>query len=108
MNQTEFQPCAACGKGVMHAGAPQFYRLTVQPHIINTAAIQRQAGLEQMLGGHATIAFHMGMQEHLAQPFGEPVVMLLCQDCGITGQSVAWLLEKTEEGKDRIGGSDGR
>jgi len=98
MKQTEIKPCAACGKGVMHAGAPQFYRVTVQPHIVNVAAIQRQAGLEQVLGGNATIAFHMGTQEDIAQPFGEPVVMLLCQDCGIAEQSIAGLLE-TEERK---------
>lgn len=76
MKQTEIKPCAACGKGVMHAGAPQFYQVTVQH------------GLEQMLGGNATIAFHIG----------EPVVMFLCQDCGITEQSIAGLLE-TEERK---------
>lgn len=98
MKQTEIKPCAACGKGVMHAGAPQFYQVTVQPHLVNVPAIQRQHGLEQMLGGNATIAFHMGTQEELAVPFGEPVVMFLCQDCGITEQSIAGLLE-TEERK---------
>lgn len=77
----------------MHAGAPQFYKLTIQPHIVNVGAIQRQAGLEMMLGGNATIAFHMGAQEDIAQAFGPPVELLLCQDCGIAGQSVAGLLE---------------
>ena len=54
MKQTEIKPCAACGKGVMHAGAPQFYQVTVQPYLVNVPAIQRQHGLEQMLGGNAT------------------------------------------------------
>ena len=92
MKQTEIKPCAACGKGVMHAGAPQFYQVTVQPYLVNVPAIQRQHGLEQMLG-NATIAFHMGTQEDIAQPVGEPVVMLLCQYCAITEQSIAGLLE---------------
>lgn len=93
MKQTEFKPCAACGKGMMHHGTPQFYRVTVQPHLTNLPAVIRQSGLEQMLGGNATIAFHMGTQEELAVPLGEPVVMLLCQDCGISEQSIAGLLE---------------
>lgn len=96
MKQTEIKPCTACGKGVMHAGAPQFYRVTVQPHLVNVPAIQRQHGLEQMLGGNAMIAFHMGTQEDIGLPFGEPVVMLLCQDCGISEQSIAGLLEAEE------------
>lgn len=101
MKQTELKPCAACGKGVMHAGAPQFYKITIQPHVVNIGAIQRQHGLEMMLGagaGHnqnavATVAFHMGSQEDIAVPFGEPVELLLCQDCGIAEQSIAALLE---------------
>ncbi len=95
MKQTEIKPCAACGKGVMHAGAPQFYQVTVQPYLVNVPAVQRQHGLEQMLG-NATIAFHMGTQEDIAQPVGEPVVMLLCQYCAITEQSIAGLMEAEE------------
>lgn len=78
---------------MMHHGTPQFYRVTIQPHLINLPAAQRQHGLEQMLGGNATIAFHRGAQEDIAQPFGEPVTILLCQYCGITEQSIAGLLE---------------
>lgn len=98
MKQPEIKPCAACGKGVMHAGAPQFYKVTIQPYIVNAPAIQRQHGLEMMLAGNSTVAFHMGAQEDIAQAFGEPVELLLCQDCGIAEQSVAALLE-TEESR---------
>ena len=100
MKQPELKPCAACGEGVGHDRSLQFYRLTIQPHLLNLPAIQRQYGLEQMMG-NAALAFHMGTQEELAVPVGEPVTILLCQNCGIEPQGVAALLEKTWTERER-------
>jgi len=84
LKQSEFQPCAGCGKGMMHAGAPFFYRATVSQMIVNIAAVRRQHGLEMMMGAAAPLAQVLGPDEHLAQDIATKTV-LLCSDCAMTG-----------------------
>ena len=72
MKQDEMKPCSFCDKGVMHSGSPVFYRIKLDHMGVDIRAVQRQSGLEQMLGGGsgsaavATVAFHMGLQEDIA------------------------------------------
>ena len=50
MKQSELQKCIVCGKGVMHTGIPLFYKVTFSRMGIDMGAVQRQNGLEQMMG----------------------------------------------------------
>ncbi len=83
MKQSEFQNCAMCGKGMLHRGSPFFYRATVAQMVCDIRAIQRQHGLETMLGGNGALATAF-MDEDLAQPMTEKTICI-CSDCAITG-----------------------
>lgn len=65
----------------MNGGVPLFYRITLESMGVNIRAAQRQAGLEQMLGGHARIANIMGPNEDIGLPIGPASRGLLCQSC---------------------------
>ena len=81
MKQTDFQPCAICQKGVMHTGLPLFYKVRFVPMGIDTGAVQRQHGMELLLGGNAALAYHMGPQETMASPVVDEQTVLLCHTC---------------------------
>lgn len=82
MKQNDIKPCLLCGKGVMHTGSPAFFRVKLEHMCINLNAVHRQAGLEQLLGGNASLAFHMGMQEDIASPV-TTCEGLICQSCAL-------------------------
>jgi hypothetical protein len=81
MKQTDFTPCARCGKGVMHTGLPMFYRVTVEHMGIDVQAARRQMGLEMMLGGAGRIANVMGPDEDMGLPIGSANQGLFCETC---------------------------
>jgi len=81
MKHKDFKPCARCGKGVAHTGLPLFWRVTVERMGIDGKAVERQHGLELMLGGHAMLAHVMGPDDDLGLPIGPPSVGLLCEKC---------------------------
>lgn len=81
MKQTDFTPCTRCGKGVAHTGVPLFYRVTIERMGIDGRAVERQTGLEMMLGGHAKLAHVMGPDEDMGLPIGPANVGLLCEKC---------------------------
>lgn len=91
MKQTDLKPCASCGKGVMHAGTPVFYRVKIESLGVDVGAVRRQHGLETMLG-HAALAFHMGPQEDLAKVIDEREVMV-CLQCAVEERPLMLLLE---------------
>jgi hypothetical protein len=94
MRQNEIQKCVCCGKGMMHAGSPSFYRVAIEHMVINVGAIRRQAGLEMMLGSPALAAV-MGPDQTLAEAVGKPVTVFVCQGCGIMNSvPVAQMLEE--------------
>lgn len=80
MKQTDITPCVSCGLGVANGNVIAFFRVKVEHFVLNVGAIQRQSGLEQMLGGNAALAFHMGPQEDIAMCATE-VTGLVCQHC---------------------------
>jgi hypothetical protein len=99
MKQDEIKPCAVCGKGVMHDNSLTFYRVKLDYMIGNLPAIQRQAGLEMMFGGNATIAHAMGRNEDIAIPVFEES-FLLCLSCAVE-HPVAYLTEIISEKKTK-------
>lgn len=84
--------CAGCDKPFGHTGLPLFWRVTIERYGVDALAIQRQTGLEMMLGGHVAIAQAMGPNEDMAKPMMEPVTVTLCEHCAIQEQQVIAVL----------------
>lgn len=81
IKRKELKPCAICGHGVMRAGIPIFYRITVETFFIDLRAVQRQHELEMMIGNPA-IAHAMGPDADLAKRLEERVEpAIICQPC---------------------------
>lgn len=98
MKQSEFKKCACCGNGVMHNGCLIFYRVRLERMVIDLPAVERQHGLEMMLGRNAALAAVMGPNEDLAKSLGGPITVLVCQDCS-NNYHVADIAELPEEGE---------
>ena len=92
IKQTDLRKCGRCQKGVMHTGLPLFYRVTVQRYGIDAGAVQRQHGLE-MVVGNATIANVLGPNEDLAKPISELTDLFICEHCATESTMVAVLAE---------------
>lgn len=98
MKQNEFTKCANCGKGMLHAGSPFFYRAELSLLHINASAVQRQHGLETMMGGNGPIATALGPNEDLAQAINT-ISILLCSSCAINGHMpIAVLMDEDLQG----------
>lgn len=79
------QPCAICGKGLMHANPTGiFWRISAERLIIDQRAVQREHGLEMMMGGNAAIAAALSPERTFAQSFGETQRFLVCEPCALT------------------------
>ena len=76
----EAAECAACNKKLGQFGIPIFHRLTMQTYGVDTNALRRQSGMEQMMGNVA-LAQVMGADEDMASPIGEAITVTLCMDC---------------------------
>ena len=92
LKRAEIKPCF-CGQGVAHTGSPVFYRVRLEQFILDGRAVQRQHGLEMMLGS-AALAAAMGPDEHLAKRVQLREV-LLCDVCAMQ-MPVAALLDRGE------------
>ena len=92
MKQSDFKPCVGCGKGVFHDRNFVFYRLRVAYLVADVSAIQRQHGMELMMGAAAPLAQIMGPNEDLAATVDEGDV-LVCLECA-TRKCLAELWEK--------------
>lgn len=97
--QKDLEPCAMCGKGLMHAGVPIFSRVTVETFGLDARAIQQQAGLEMMLG-HPGLAAVMGPHAAMAARLGQPENMLICQTCGMSPTRLCILEELAQHRVD--------
>lgn len=81
--QADIKPCAICGKGIMHAGMPLFFRVRIERLGLNRAAIQRQHGLEMMMNGNSVLAHVMGADEDMAEVIDSVEDALVCHPCAI-------------------------
>lgn len=72
--------CKVCGKKFGESGLPLFWRVTFQRFFVDMRAVQRQSGLEMMLGNVA-IAAAMGPNEDLAKPMMDAVTVTVCESC---------------------------
>ena len=97
MKHEDIKPCAICGQGVMSKGIPLFYTIKIQRHAIDLGAVQRQNGLEQMMGGHAQLANIMGPNEDMTKQMTEEKEVWVCDDCS-NNKLMSLLLAIEEEG----------
>lgn len=96
MKRNELQKCAMCGKGVMHAGLPLFWMVTIERFGVNANAVRRCHGLEMFFGGGpsgAALAGAMGVDEDLASPVMEKKRVAICEDCAMKNYPLAAMAE---------------
>jgi hypothetical protein len=67
------------------------YRITIDALVFDPGAIQRQHGMEQMMGAAAGLAQHMGPDEDMAKG-ADTSTALVCMECAIS-EPIAALLE---------------
>lgn len=98
MRETELRDsatCALCDRLVGKSGLPLFWRVRIERHGIDLAAVQRQSGLALLLGTPA-LALALGPDEEMTVPLLEPVTLTVCEFCGTRDTSIAYLaLEAT-------------
>lgn len=82
------------GEGVAAQG-PIFYRVTVEQCGLDRAAIQRQAGLEMMVG-NAAIAHALGPNDDIAKIISRHVVFVGMQDFMTLPLCACFAFEATE------------
>lgn len=73
--------CSGCGHGVMRTGFPTFYTITLKRFFINMKAVQRQAGLEQMMGGSVALARVFSPNEDMAKKCMKEKQLTFCEYC---------------------------
>ena len=95
MKQREIQKCVFCDRGVMHSASPMFYQIEVDTMVIDVAAVQRQAGLEQFIG-NVSIANIMGTDADLAKSISK-VKCFVCMECALQQQVIAAIPEIAEK-----------
>ncbi len=84
LKQSDLQHCLLCTKGMMHGGDIQFYRVTIENFIVDTRAVQRQAGFEMAMGS-AVLAQAMGTDPDIAMGV-TAVGGFICQECFFEGK----------------------
>lgn len=95
MKQHEIQKCIKCSQGVMHAGMPLFWKISVERFGIDIKSIKRQVGLEMMLG-NSGLARAMGADEEIAKPVMSKVEFVLCESCAIEENCIPLLAETAD------------
>ena len=94
LKHSDIENCALCYKGVAHDNSLIFYRVTIETYGLEIANINRQTGLEIMLGGHASLANVMGPDAPIATRVHDPEPKLVCLSCLIDGATLAQLIEE--------------
>ena len=89
--------CALCGQLIGLTGLPLFWRVRIERHGIDLAAVQRQTGLALLLGNSA-LALAMGPDEEMTTPLMEPVMLTVCESCGTRDTSIAYLALEVHDG----------
>lgn len=84
--------CCLCARRIGETGMPIFYRVRIERHGLNIAAMKRQQGLGMMLGG--SLAMAMGPDEEMTTPLMDPVSVTICEPCSLTGVMAAELAER--------------
>jgi hypothetical protein len=86
--------CAHCKKKIGEARVPLFYRVTINRHMLDLPALQRQNGLAMMLGGNGRLASVMGPDEEMTENLmNHAHAITICENCSTEQICVAQLAE---------------
>lgn len=99
MKEKELRAAAECGichKKIGASSLPMFWRVRIERHAIDLAALQRQQGLGLMIGG--ALAMVMGPDEELTKPLMEPVEITVCEPCCTKSIYIAELAPSPDNG----------
>lgn len=100
MKAADLKPCAICGKGVMHAGTPIFYRVKVESMGIDVNAVRRADAMERYFGGSAANQAGVAVARVFEDPeIAKPIiedqpVVLVCQPCALEPRPLLLLMER--------------
>lgn len=72
--------CVACQRKLGETGSPCFLRVTIEQHLLNLPAIERQNGFGLFMG-HGRLAQVMGSDEDMTVTFEPPRSMTICAEC---------------------------
>lgn len=101
LKRKDLKKCACCDRGIMACGAAIFWRVNIEMFAVNMRAVERQHGLEMMLGSPA-LANVMGPDDDLAVRIetGDSDPMLVCNDCMLKhlGPAMVWREQLQKEG----------
>jgi hypothetical protein len=73
--------CAVCEKLLGQTGTPIFFKTSLELHFLNPAAVQRQQGLTNLLGGSARLAAVMGQDEDMTSSPHPAHTFMICNIC---------------------------
>ncbi len=80
MKQRDLKPCSACGKGVMNAGIPIFYRFKMDTMGVDADAVRQVHGLEEVMLGNVAIAQALGPDPDIVKEIDSKEI-ILCHSC---------------------------
>lgn len=76
----KYVECSACHKKVGALPIPIFWIINAERHGLDRGAIDRQSGMEQMMGGSVALAQVMGANEDFTKPLADCKLMV-CDQC---------------------------
>jgi hypothetical protein len=102
IKQAEIKPCSICKKGIAHDGNFLFWRIKLERAGLDAGAIERQHGLELMLGS-PPLARVMGTDADIAKVIDGPHDVWVCEPCVMEKIPALFLImeEISEEEADR-------
>jgi hypothetical protein len=83
IKQSDIKKCKGCDKGVMHDNMLMFYTAKISQNVGNPMALQRQTGLEMMMGS-PLLASVMGPNEDIAEEVDTTGEIWVCLECATT------------------------
>ena len=80
----ELATCLVCREKVGQKQSPIFWKVSMQRHMLDLAAISKQNGLGMMLGGTGGLAMAMGTDADMTVGLGAELTFGLCDACVIS------------------------
>jgi hypothetical protein len=94
MKMKDLRPCDKCGGQIV----PVFHIVEVTQAIVDARAVNREYGMVQVMGGSVALASIMGVNEDVVKMVPHSTTLILCQDCGLSGEiNLAELVERRHE-----------
>lgn len=97
LTRDQLRPCPICKNGLAHSGIPLVWKISVERVGIDARAVQRTAGLEQMLGGNVALANVFSPDNDFGVGLGGPITLVICEPCALENSIVIASFEELEK-----------